>query len=88
MGLVDFQKESISVDRTSAVLKILNASGWHNHDNGGQQAIYGHHIAHVWKDEPHWSYAVETIDGTPVEANYVANITEAKRAAASVLARL
>lgn len=88
VGLVDFQKESISVDRTSAILKILNASGWHNHDNGGQQAIYGHHIVHVWKDEPHWSYAVETIDGTPVEANYVANITEAKRAAASVLARL
>lgn len=88
VGSVDFQKESISVDRTSAVLRILNASGWSDHDNGGQEAIYGHHIVHVWKDEPHWSYAVETIDGTPVEANYVANITEAKRAAASVLARL
>ena len=88
VGQVDIHEESISADRASVVLKILNASGWRDHVSGGQEATYGNHIVHVWDDEHGWSYAVETISGIPVEANYVLNITEAKRAAASVLARL
>ena len=86
VGQVDIQEESISVDRASSVLRILNASGWRDHD-GGLVATYGQHIVHVWDDDHGWSYAVETIDGQPIEANYAANITAAKRAAASVLAR-
>ena len=49
---------------------------------------------HAWVGVPYQrdavraGYAVETIAGVPVAANYVTNITEAKRAAASVLARL
>lgn len=88
VGQVDIHRELISVDRASSILKILNASGWRDHDNGGQESIYGQHIVHVWEDQHAWGYAVETIEGKSVEANYAANITEAKRAAASVLARL
>lgn len=88
VGQVDIHEELISADRASAVLMRLNASGWRDHVNGGQKATYGNHIVHVWDDEHGWSYAVVTKTGTPVDANYVVNITEAKRAAASVLARL
>jgi len=88
VGQVDIHEELISADRASSILKRLNASGWRDHVNGGQEAIYDNHIAHVWNDEHRWSYAVVTKTGIPVGANYVANISEAKRAAASVLARL
>lgn len=88
VGRIDIQKESISVDRASTVLKTLNASGWRAHENGGQQASFDRHIVHVWEGDHGWSYAVETFGGQCIEANYAANITEAKRAAASVLAQL
>lgn len=86
VGQVDFQKETISAERATRVLKILNASGWRGDGHDGEAVTYGNHIAHVWKDNDSWGYAVETIDGAYVEANRAANITEAKRAAASVLA--
>lgn len=89
VGQVDMHEELISAHRASAILKRLNASGWRDYVHGGQEATYDKHIAHVWQDDEHgWSYAVVTETGTPVEGNYVANISEAKRAAASVLARL
>lgn len=88
VGQVDIQKEQISADRASRILQILESSGWRPHQSGGLSVTYGKHIAYVWDDEHGWSYAVETIDGQPVDGNYAANITEAKRAAASVLAGL
>lgn len=88
VGQVDIQKESIGADRASAILKILNASGWRNHEHGGQEAIYGRRIVHVWNDEHGWSYVIQTVDGQVVEANHATNITDAKRSAASALARL
>lgn len=88
VGQIDIQKEQISADRASRILQILEASGWRPHRSGGLAVAYNKHIAYVWDDENGWSFAVETIDGKPVEANYATNITEAKRAAASALARI
>ena len=88
VGQVEFQKEVIGTDRVSRIKRIMEATGWHHHSNGALAATYGQHIGYVWHDEHGWSYAVETIDGQPIEANYASNLSEAKRSAASVLARL
>lgn len=88
VGHVDIQKESISADRASSILKVLDSSGWRDHEDGGLRATYGRHIVHVWEDEYGWGYAVVTTDGEYVAGDRAANITDAKRAAASALARL
>lgn len=88
VGHIDFQRELIRADCATSVLKILSASGWRADDGGGQKATYGNYIAHVWKDEYKWGYEVETIQGVQVDSNRADNITEAKRAAASVLSGL
>ena len=88
VGQVDIQKEQISTDRASRILKVLNSWGWHPHQEGGTYSSYNKHIAHVWEDDYGWCYSVDTFNGQPIEASHAADITAAKRAAASVLARL
>ena len=88
VGQVDIHAELISTDRAIRVLQVLDAWGWHRHQDGGLYSTYGKHIAHVWDDEHGWGYSADTIDGQHVEANHVADITAARRAAASVLARM
>ncbi|XLZ72874.1 hypothetical protein ABT364_13145 [Massilia sp. SR12] len=88
VGQVEFQEESISADLVSSILKIMNASGWRENKRGGLQVSYKQHIAHVWDGDHGWNYEVETIDGKRVEASHAANISGAKRAAASALARI
>jgi len=88
VGQVTFEKEIISADRATSVLKILNARGWHHREDGTLFSTYNKHIVTVWDDDHGWGYSVDTIDGRQVEANYATNITEAKRSAASALAHL
>lgn len=88
VGQVEFQKEVIGTDRVSRITRIMEATGWHRHSNGALAATYGQHIGYVWHDEHGWSYAVETINGQSIEANYASNLSDAKRSAASVLALL
>ncbi|WP_156894947.1 hypothetical protein [Janthinobacterium sp. 1_2014MBL_MicDiv] len=89
VGKVDIQQERIGADYTNRILKILDARGWHeNQDGDGVYSTYNKHITYVWEDEHGWCYSVDTIDGKPIEANRADNITSAKRAAASVLAQL
>ena len=80
VGQVDIQKKLLSTD--------LDAWGWHPHKGGGRYSSYNKHIAHIWEDDHGWCYSVSTFDGQHVEANHVEDITTAKCAAASVLARL
>jgi len=88
VGKVDIQKEQLSTDRASRILKVLDSWGWHPHQEGGTYSSYNKHIAHVWENEYGWGYSVHTFGGHLLESNHASDHTDAKRMAASVLARI
>lgn len=88
VGHVEFSREIIPADRAVAVLKRLDASGWALEPDGSLSASYANHRAFVWEEDGQWSFAIETMGAEPVTGGYAENVSAAKRATASVLARL
>lgn len=88
VGAVTFSRERIQADGVARVLQRLEAVGWHPQPDGSVGASYGEHRIFVWESDEvwRWSYAVETRDGTPVNAGYAETCHEAKRAGAAWLA--
>lgn len=86
---IQFINTTIPADRTSAILKCLDANGWHlNAASGAVEAHYGKStIAYVWQDDDAgvWYYDAEG-DGWIGAAGYTDSISEAKRRAAALIA--
>lgn len=90
VGVVTLRRERIEADGVARVLQRLDAGGWHPLQDGSVGASYGDHRVFVWEDDEAWpwSYAVETRDGTPVDAGYAETLDDAKRACAAWLAKV
>jgi len=88
VGEVQLITTAVVADLTSAILKRLNANGWHHDANNGvMQAHYGRYTAFIWQDddvEDRWSYQIEQ-DGNPTPAGYAEKISDAKRCAAALI---
>ncbi|MGJ7520231.1 hypothetical protein ACSFA0_07010 [Variovorax sp. LT1P1] len=90
VGAVTFSRERIQADGVARVLQRLDAGGWHPQLDGSVGANYADHRVFVWESDEvwRWSYAVETRDGTPVDAGYAETFDDAKRACATWLAKV
>ena len=90
IGNVTFSAETILADHPGRILKVLDARGWKQDEDGCLSVTYSDHRAIVWQDERGiWSSCVETIDGDLVEpACHAENLSAAKRETAVVLARI
>lgn len=90
IGHLKLINTTIPADRTSAILKRLNASGWHfDEASGVTKAHYGSSIAYVWQDTDApgtWSYDAEGKGWVSGAASYADSLTEAKRCAAALIA--
>ncbi|MRR50361.1 MAG: hypothetical protein EG825_05520 [Rhodocyclaceae bacterium] len=89
VSTLDIQPEHIIADRSSQILRVLNAGGWHEDDTGCLVANYGPVKAIIWDDDiMGWAYQIE---GTGVPAAYACqadNKSAAMRGCASLLAAL
>lgn len=80
--------ETISADRGTRILKVLNADGWKEDSDGCQVAHYSGIKAFVWNDDVlGWVYQLEG-PGTPDTAYQAACMSDAKRGCASLIARI
>lgn len=86
VATVTFQPGRIAADRASRILRVLDAGGWREDEDGCHVATYGNIRAIVWDDEQMgWSYQLEG-DGVLATAHQAANKTAAMRGCASLLA--
>ncbi|MEN5424184.1 hypothetical protein ABE607_15045 [Comamonas aquatica] len=89
IGGIEFIREKVTTDRTSAILKRLDAGGWHR-DAASQvsMAHYAGYTAYVWQDPDApgaWSYQAEAANWF-APAGYADSLGEAKQSAASLIA--
>lgn len=87
---IEFSEAIVPADYISAVLKRLNANGWHPDEQTGVcKANYGNYTAYVWQDSDApgtWSYDAGCNGEGSGQAGYAGSISEAKRRAAELIA--
>lgn len=80
---VAYLDETITADRSEAVLHVLNTSGWLQDEDGVLLSSYGQHQAAVWEEDNTWGWQVNTIPAERAETQ-----AAAKRACANLLTLL
>jgi len=86
---VAFSNEIIESNKTSLILQRLNEKVWRQTEHNTLMSRYNNVIVEVWKDGDTFEYDLYYVggDSTSIDGGYANNLTEAKRAAAALLAR-